>query len=356
MKGSETVLIIGGGPAGMEAALKAAGSGLCVVLVEKENELGGMLKTLQGTFPDWADPSEILQRKWVQIESNPNIEVRTGTRVAAAERRGSGFICRLEPGGEQIEASAVILATGFGLFDCSRYGEYGYGIYPGVLTSLEFESRLKSWKGGERQNVPQAVGFIQCVGSRDRSKGHPWCSKICCMYTAKQAGMFRDLFPASRCYVFYIDIRAAGKGYEEFVRSVIEDKKVRYFRGRPGKVLPAGGRLLVRSEDTLMGVPIEVEADMVVLAPAVVPGEDTAGLLKMFGAGEDPCGFPQAIDEAAPQTLADGVFIAGGCGFAMGIQEALSQGAAAAAPWLRASGMPMANPQPPAMKTPSARV
>ena len=331
MKGSETVLIIGGGPAGMEAALKAGAAGLQVVLVEKEKETGGLLNTLQGSFPDWADPSEVLRKKKAQIESNPNIAVRTGTIVASAERRGSGFVCRLEPGGQLIDAGAVIIASGFGLFDCSRYGEYGYGIYPGVLTSLEFEARLKSWKGGERQNVPEAVGFIQCVGSRDRSKGHPWCSKICCMYTAKQAGMFRDLFPESRCYVFYIDIRAAGQSYEEFIRKVIEEKKVRYFRGRPGKVLPSGGRLLVRSEDTLMGVPIEVETDMVVLAPAVVPGPETGTLLEMLGASPDPCGFPQPREESRPHELAEGVFMAGGCSFALSVQEAISQGAAAAA-------------------------
>jgi len=118
VKGSETVLIIGGGPAGMEAALKAAAAGLQVVLVEKEKETGGLLNTLQGSFPDWADPSEVLRKKKAQIESNPNIAVRTGTIVASAERRGSGFMCRLEPGGQLIDAGAVIIASGFGLFDC----------------------------------------------------------------------------------------------------------------------------------------------------------------------------------------------------------------------------------------------
>jgi heterodisulfide reductase subunit A len=145
------------------------------------------------------------------------------------------------------------------------------------------------------------------------------------MYTARQAGMFKDLFPGSRCYVFYIDIRAAGKGYEEFVRSVIEQKKVRYFRGRPGKVLPSGGRLLVRSEDTLMGVPIEVETDMVVLAPAVIPAPQTAKIAGLFEINMDDYGFPE--DAAGSK----GVFIAGGCGFAVSLKEAILQGAAAAA-------------------------
>ena len=232
-----------------------------------------------------------------------------------------------------MKADAVILATGFGLMDCSRYGEYGYGIYPGVVNSLEFEGLLKTWKEANVKNGPEAVGFIQCVGSRDRSKGYPYCSKICCMYTARQAGMFKELFPNSRCYVFYIDIRAAGKGCEEFVRSVIEDKKVRYFRGRPGKVIPSGGKLLVRSEDTLMGVPIEVETDMVVLAPAVVPGPGMEKIAGLFGISTDQYGFPEyGNGEAA----SEGVFIAGGCGFAASIHEAMSQGAAAAAEALAA--------------------
>lgn len=330
MGSTGTVLIIGGGPAGMEAAVKAGRAGCRVLLVEKAPVLGGLLNQLQGSFPDWENPADILLKKKAEIELCSNIQVRTGAEVVSAARRARQFECGVKSGDavKTVIADGVILATGFGLMDCSRYGEYGYGIYPGVVNSLEFEGLLKTWKEGEVSDGPEAVGFIQCVGSRDRSKGFPYCSKICCMYTARQAAMFKDMFPGSRCYVFYIDIRAAGKGYEEYVRSVIEDKKVRYFRGRPGKVLPSGGKLLVRSEDTLMGVPIEVETDMVVLAPAVVPGpgmEKTAGI---FGIGSDEYGFPQC---GSNDKASRGIFIAGGCGFAVSIGEALTQGAAAAA-------------------------
>jgi heterodisulfide reductase subunit A len=323
--------VIGGGPAGMEAAVKAGRAGCRVILVEKEDRLGGRLNLLQGTFPDREHPADILQKKKAGMAACANIEVRTGTEVISAARRGRGFECALESGGrtDQVAAGAVIVAAGFGLFDCARYGEYGYGIYPGVVTSLEFEELLRDWKEKNVKSGPGSAAFIQCVGSRDRSKGQPYCSKICCMYTARQAGMFKELFPRSRCCVFYIDIRAAGKGCEEFVRSVIEEKKVRYFRGRPGKVLPDGGRLLVRSEDTLMGVPVEVEADVVVLAPAVVPGPGAAKIAGIFGIGTDRYGFPESADGVT--TASEGVFIAGGCGFAAGIREAVTQGAAAAA-------------------------
>lgn len=330
MDSTKTVLIVGGGPAGMEAAVKAGRAGCRVFLVEKERALGGLLNKLQGSFPDWESPAGILLKKQAEIEACSNIHVRTGAEVVSAVRRGRHFECGLKTGDvtEIVNAGAVILATGFSLMNCSRYGEYGYGIYPGVVDSLEFEGRLKSWKEGKVKDAPEAVGFIQCVGSRDRSKGFPYCSRICCMYTARQAAMFKDLFPGSRCYVFYIDIRAAGKGYEEFVRSVIEEKKARYFRGRPGKVLPSGGKLLVRSEDTLMGVPIEVETDMVVLAPAIVPGPGMEKTASIFGIRTDRYGFPECCNTGSSP---ESVFIAGGCGFAVSLNEAMTQGAAAAA-------------------------
>jgi heterodisulfide reductase subunit A len=215
--------------------------------------------------------------------------------------------------------------------DASVYGEYGYGIYPNVVNSLEFEAQLRAWGSGQNQNtVPKSIAFFKCVGSRDRSKGNPYCSKICCMYTAKQAGLTKELLPDTKSYVFYMDYRAAGKEYEEFVRSVIETKHVRYVRGRPSKVLPENGRLIVRAEDTLMGVPIEVEVDMVVLAAAIVPRPATKALADMFGAKTDQYGFiePESFD---PAQTGDKVFFAGACGFAVETAGAQLQGAAAAA-------------------------
>jgi heterodisulfide reductase subunit A len=327
----ETALVIGGGPAGMEAALRIGQAGCRVVIAEKQAGLGGLPRGFQSSFPKWEDPAVIMDRKIAMMRSCPRIEIRTATEVISGRRTERGFTFELSANGktESLEAAAVVLATGFDLFDCSVYGEYGYGIYPGVVTSLEFESRLKAWAAGEKE-APEAVVFIQCVGSRDRSKGRPYCSKICCMYTARQAGLFKALHPGARCYVFYIDIRAAGKNYEEYVRSVIEEKKVRYIRGRPGKVLPGGKGLLVRAEDTLMGVPVEVETDMVVLAPAVVPGRETRALAEALHLPADPYGFPEP-PAGSPAGVADGVFIAGGCGFAVNIDEAIRQGAAAAA-------------------------
>ncbi|MEQ8237217.1 MAG: FAD-dependent oxidoreductase [Syntrophomonadaceae bacterium] len=331
---TKTALVIGGGLAGMEAAIKVGQAGYDVVLVEKGPELGGIAGRLYSSFPKWENPQDLINYKKQQIGDLPNIKVLLDSTVKTVQRKDGKFEIEIEgsSGGEhRLEVNAAVLATGFELFDCKVYGEYGYGIYPNVMNSLEFEDQLKKWGSGQNlHSAPKSVAFFKCVGSRDRSKGLPYCSKICCMYTAKQAGLVKDVFPDSKAYVFYMDYRAAGKDYEEFTRSVIETKHVRYVRGRPSKVLAENGRLIVRAEDTLMGVPIEVEADMVVLAAAVVPRPETQRLAQMFGARTDEYGFVESLT-FMPAKTADNVFFAGGCGFAVETQGAQYQGAAAAA-------------------------
>lgn len=331
--GVKGALIIGGGLAGIEAALKIGQAGYPSILAEKEGELGGNLRRLYKSFPRWENPGEVLAQKLHQLAGNPQVEVLTSATVASSRRKDNSFVVDLHQRGmkREVEVASVVLATGFDLFDASRYGEYGYGIYPNVLNSLEFESKLKGWANGEAaSSKPGGVAFIACVGSRDRSKGYPYCSKICCMYLAKQAGLVKDFFPEANCYVFYMDYRAAGKEYEEFVRSVIEDKHVRYVRGRPAKVLGENGRLLLRAEDTLIGVPVEVTVDMVVLATAMVPRQETVRLASMFGARTDQYGFLQG-DALNPMRAGERVFFAGTCGFATEIGGAQQQGAAVAA-------------------------
>ncbi len=329
----KSALVVGGGLAGMEAALKIGQAGYKVFLVEKEAVLGGVLGQLYSSFPRWENPQDLLNNKVQQIEKTNQISVLTGMTVKNAHRDGDKFMVDLqaeEGDGKQIIVDAVVLATGFEMFDASVYGEYGYGIYPNVMNSLEFEAKLKEWGTDEGvPQPPQSVAFFKCVGSRDRSKGNPYCSKICCMYTAKQAGVVKDMFPTAKSYVFYMDYRAAGKDYEEFVRSVIETKHVRYVRGRPSKVVTENGKLLVRAEDTLMGVPIEVAVDMVVLAAAIVPRPATKQLAELFGANTDEYGFIEH-ENFNPSKAGDRVFFAGACGFAVETLGAQYQGAAAA--------------------------
>lgn len=322
-------LIIGGGMAGMEAAIKLGQAGYGAVLVEKENHLGGIMNHLYGSFPRWDNPQKMVEQKVKMVEENSNIKVKINTAVKSVEKKDKLFLVELSSN-EKIEFDAVILASGFGFYDASEYAEYGYGAFENVYTALEFEGKLKEMESWDKKDLPKVVAFFKCVGSRDRSKGYPYCSKICCMFTAKEAGLMKDLNPDAKCFVFYMDYRAAGKEYEEFARSVIEDKHVRYVRGRPAKVLPDNGKLMVRAEDTLMGVPVEVAADMIVLANAMVPSETTKELASLFGAQTDQYGFIDYIPGHPTQT-GDRVFFAGGCGFPVESLGAQYQGAAAAA-------------------------
>jgi len=331
---TKKALVVGAGLAGIEAALKIGQAGYKVLLIEKEPVPGGVVGQLFSSFPRWENPQDLLNHKLQQIKECQEIIVMTGTTIKSARRENDAFVVDMHgingSNARQAVVDAVVLATGFELFDASLYGEYGYGIYPNVMNSLEFEAKLKEWGSGQGTSLPpQSVAFFKCVGSRDRSKGFPYCSKICCMYTAKQAGLLKEMFPASKAYVFYMDYRAAGKDYEEFVRSVIEAKHVRYVRGRPAKVLPNNGRLVIRAEDTLMGVPIEVEADMVVLAAAIVPRPETKTLAECFGAKTDQYGFLEH-DAYNPVQTGERVFFAGACGFAVETLGAQHQGAAAA--------------------------
>lgn len=333
MDGEKTALVIGGGPAGLEAALKISRAGHRVVLVEKQDRLGGVLCDLCSSFPRWEDPSALLMPKIRQVKESALITVMCDTTIKAAQKQERSFRVSYQTGSGRdghIEAHAVLLATGFDLFDASCYQEYGYGGFANVMNSLEFEAQLREWTEKGEPNPPQTVAFFKCVGSRDRSKGLPYCSKICCMYTAKQAGLVKKLFPDTKCYVFYMDYRASGKEYEEFVRSVIEDKHVRYVRGRPAKVIPRDHRLEIRVEDTLMGVPVEINADIIVLAAAIIPSRGTREMAELFQARTDPFGFLdyQGLD---PVCCGDRVFMAGASGFAVDSLGAVQQGAAAAA-------------------------
>ncbi len=235
-----------------------------------------------------------------------------------------------------VEVDAIIVATGFDLMDPRLKPEFGYGVYPEVMTGIEFE-RLSSASGPTMGKIlvngkePKNVVFIQCVGSRDPHTGVPYCSRICCMYTAKHAHLVRDKIPDARITVFYMDVRAFGKGYEEFYDRV-KHERVIYRRGEPAEIYRRGEKLVVLAEDTVLGKPIEVEADLVVLATAVVPRADAADLAALLGLERSPDGFFQ---EAHPKfrpvdTGIDGIFLAGCSQGPKDIPDAVAQAKAAA--------------------------
>ncbi|MCP4230955.1 MAG: CoB--CoM heterodisulfide reductase iron-sulfur subunit A family protein [bacterium] len=238
------------------------------------------------------------------------------------------------------EVGVIIVATGFDLYDKEKMAEYGYGNYPDVLDGLQFE-RLCSASGptnGEilrpsDHKIPKEVVFIQCSGSRDPELHCGYCSKICCMYTAKHAMLYQHLVPDGQAYIFYIDIRSGGKDYEEFVQRAVEEDGVLYIRGKVSKIFEEDDKITVWGVDTLIGHDVEIEADMVVLATAMRPSAGAYELAKKVKAGIDKDGF---LSEAHPklrpvESVTAGVFFAGAAQAPKDIPESVAQASGAAA-------------------------
>lgn len=241
-----------------------------------------------------------------------------------------------------IDVSSIIVATGFDMMEPRTKPEYAYGVYPEVMTGIEFE-RLSDASGPTKGEIlvdgkkPQDVVFIKCVGSRDPHTGVPYCSRVCCMYTAKHAHLVREKVPDANITVFYMDVRAFGKGYEEFYDRV-KHERVTYRRGEPSEIYRRGDKLVVLAEDTTLGVPIEVEADLVVLATAIVPRTDVQDVAELLGLERSPDGFFQEADASVRpvDTNVDNIFLAGCCQSPRDIPDTVAQAKAAASSALRA--------------------
>jgi heterodisulfide reductase subunit A len=240
----------------------------------------------------------------------------------------------------ELDIGAIIVATGFDIFDARKYAEYGYGRYPDVMTNLQFERLCNASGPTEGQilrpsdgKVPRSIVFVQCVGSRDRAKGKEYCSKVCCMISAKQLSIFKHHNPEGQAYVFYIDNRTGGKGYEEFLRRVIEEEGAQYIRGRVARVFEEQGRLIVRGENSLAGVPVEVEADMVVLATGLTARSDHMDIARTLNLSVDKDGFfIELHPKLGPvETALSGIYLAGAAQGPKDIPETVAQGAGAAA-------------------------
>lgn len=239
------------------------------------------------------------------------------------------------------QVGAVVVTTGFNVLGTDFFPEYGYGRYADVITGLQFE-RLASASGptlGEIRRpsdgtVPKKIVFIACCGSRDPAKGIPYCSKICCMYTAKHAMLYQHKVHDGESYVFYMDIRAGGKNYEEFVRRAIDEDHVNYVRGRVARVYEKDGKLIVKGVDTLLGATlVEIEADMVVLATAGVSNKGAEELAQKLHISYDPYKFfAEAHPKLRPvETNTAGIFLAGACQAPKDIPETVATASGAAA-------------------------
>lgn len=239
------------------------------------------------------------------------------------------------------EYGAIVVATGFNPIKLDNFDEYAYSQSPDVITSLEFE-RLTNAAGPTAGTLlrpsdgkhPHTIVFVQCVGSRDISGcGKPYCSKICCMYTAKHAMLTREKYPDTEVYVFYIDVRTPGKNFDEFYRRAVEEYGVHYIKGMVGKVAPEGDKLMVQASDLIANEQLHIAADLVVLAAAIEPDKSARSLATMLTASMDTNDFfTEAHPKLRPvESPTAGVFLSGTCQGPKDIPETVSQAGAAAA-------------------------
>jgi heterodisulfide reductase subunit A len=246
-----------------------------------------------------------------------------------------------EPEEIELDLGTIIVATGYDPYDPTEKLEYGYGSHANVITGMELERQINASGPTEGKVIkpsdgekPKRVAFIHCVGSRDEKIGKPYCSRVCCMYAMKNAQLIKDKMPDTEVVLYYMDIRAFGKGFEEFYKRSQEKYGIKFVRGRPAEVLENPDlTLTVRGEDTLLGKVTEYDYDMVVLGVGLVPPEGSEDLRQTIGLSKSADGF---LMEAHPKlrpvdTLTDGVYLAGVAQGPKDIPDAVAQGSGAAA-------------------------
>ncbi|GAB4280707.1 MAG: hypothetical protein Kow0092_36320 [Deferrisomatales bacterium] len=404
VRGLQRVLVIGGGIAGITAAIDLADAGHEVVLVERLPSVGGRMLQLSETFPTLDCAQCTLTPRTVETGQHPNIRLHMYSEVVgltgepgayrARIRRKAAYVdwdkctgcgacqekcpkkvathpfergvgvkkaiytlspqavpnkpvidaahCRYLTEGKcgvcakicpvdavdyeqterfvEEEVAAVVVATGFELYPIAALGEYGYGTVPDVIDGLAME-RMLSASGPTAGQVrrpsdgaePKSVAFVQCVGSRDPEHHKPYCSRICCMYSAKHARLYKHKVHDGVATLFYMDLRCTGKGYEEFLQQSTEEEGLVYLRGRVSKIFRDGDRVVLWGADTLSGQPVEVAADLVVLATALVPNPEQAELARVLGIAVDANGFFQEAHYkvGSVDTGREGIFVAG---------------------------------------------
>ena len=421
---TKRALVVGGGVAGIQAALDIADAGYEVTVVEKTPSIGGRMSQFDKTFPTLDCSACILTPKMVEAFQHENIRLLTYSEVEEVGGFVGNFDVKIRKKARSVDEEActgcgtcwekcpskkipseydeelgprtaiyvpfpqavplvpvidrdncikfqkdkcgvcekicpanaidygqedeileesfgaIVVATGFDTWDHTDYGEYGAGKIPDIVTGLQFERMLnlsgptggKILRPSDGEEAKKVV-FVQCAGSRDDLHGYSYCSKVCCMYTAKHAILLKDHVPDAEAIVFYIDIRATGKGYEEFIRDAQRKYGAKYIRGRVSRMFEVDGKVRVFGVDTLGGGQMKVDADLVVLATAIEPRPDAKALGQLLGIGCNTDGFfNEAHPKLAPvDTMSSGIYLAGAAQFARDIPDTVAMASATAA-------------------------
>lgn len=326
------VVVIGAGPAGLETAANLAKIGLQVTLVEKEETSGGRLKKWHALFPSMLSGHQALES--IRKGLSENVKMQASTKVTGIEAVNDYFTITGH-NGWQAKADAIVLATGFQLFDAHRKEEYGYGIYENVITSADLEEYFASGKPllNRNGNKPERIGFVHCVGSRDEKVNNLHCSKVCCITAVKQAIEVKQMLPNAEVYCFYMDLRMFGRHYEELYKEAQEKYNIQFIRGRLSESTEdQNGDIIVKVEDTLLGKPLRIKTGLLVLMVGMEPTPKTKTLAKKLGLAQVSDGFIQPVNEVLLSNCTEipGVFVAGTCSGPKSVADTLADARSAA--------------------------
>ena len=326
----KSIAIIGGGVAGLEAATNLSRMGFSVTVIEEKDQPGGKLNQWHALFPNRRPAAEVLAS--LKNHAKLGINMMLNTRVENIEKNDDGFALALNHN-RMITAHAVLLATGFELFDASKKEEYGYGIYDNVITSVDLEQAFEKGiiKTAEGK-IPKKIGFIHCVGSRDEKAGNPHCSKVCCITGVKQAIELKERIPDSEIFMFYMDLRMFGRHFEELYKEA-QVKGVNFIRGRLSEANETRThQVIIKAEDTLVSRPLQLTVDLVVLMSGMSPAKSALPILESLGLNVNDDGFACIANAHTGSTLTHtkGVFVAGACSGPANITDSVNEARAAA--------------------------
>lgn len=317
----------------MEASAYLSAAGFSVALLEKDNQLGGHLLKWDRLFPNNRKAFEVLEFLKAGVEHK--VEIVLNADIIGIDRLEGEYRVKLRDG-KVFEANAILLATGYEVFDAHRKEEYGYGIYDNVITSVD----LEDWFSRDREltnaqgKLPRRVGFIHCVGSRDEKVGNLYCSKICCVNAVKQSIEVKQKLPKAEIFCFYMDMRMFGIHFEEMYKEAQEKYGIGFIRGRLSEASEnIEGQLVLKVEDTLVGRPLKMTVDLLVLMVGFVPSQGTRRIGEMLGVQFDRTGFLSLVDEhiLPNETNVRGVFVAGTCTSPKSINDTVTDARSAAA-------------------------